>query len=212
MCVCMCECMCACMCACMCVHVRTYVHAIHFLTNYHSSLCYFHMQTLIGISWAEALTDSFSSAVLKSVSDAVGVSDSAVSGTVVAVRASASTKAHKLLADINMNYNLSIFTNLSSIQTVNKLQTSFDNGAFLTSLRTFSGINITALASVMVQDASLIKIPTTAPTPFIQASAAVVKKGTLLVISNGAHVKVRLSSKLSYVFYYDYDYYSSSHK
>ena len=193
----------------MCIYVlgmylRTYVHAIHFLTNYRSSLYFFDMQTLIGISWAEALTDSFSSAVLKSVSDAVGVSDSAVSGTIGAARASSSAKARKLVSDINMNYNLSIFTNLSSIQTVNKLQTSFDNGAFLTSLRTFSGINITSLASVMVQDASLNKVPTTAPTPFIQASAAVMKTGTFFDMFDCANVVVRLTSKLSYDLYFNF--------
>ena len=127
------------------------------------------MQTLVGISWAEALTDSFSTAVLKSVSAAVGVSDSAVSGTVGAA------SSRRLLAEINMVYNLGIFTNLSSSQTIAKIQSSVESGAFLTSLRTYSGINITGLASVMVFDTSLAGVPTTAPTLFINAS---LKKST----------------------------------
>ena len=193
MCVCryVCVYVCVCVCTYACIDVRTYVHAIHFLTYYYSSIYFSIMQTLIGISWVEALTDSFSSAVLKSVSDAVGVSDSAVSGTIGVA------SGRKLLADINMNYNLSIFTNQSSIQTVNKLQTSFDNGAFLTSLRTFSGINITALASVMVQDSSLNKVPTVAPTPFIRAAASVMKKGKYYYLLRRTHcIEVKLEASL----------------
>ena len=130
---------------------------IHFFPHY--------TQTLSGLTQEQASTDSFSNAVLKSVAVAVGVSSNDVSGTVDAAA------ARRLLADVNMIYNLGIFTNLTSSQTIDKLQSAVDSGAFLRSLRSFSGIDITSLANTRFNDETPTGAPTAIPTVLIVPEA-----------------------------------------
>jgi hypothetical protein len=161
------------------------------------------VQTLGGISLAEALTDNFTIAVLKSVSEAVGVPTSAVSGTIGA----GNVNLRRLLADINMVYDLGIITNLNTSETISKIESSVDSGAFLTSLRTHSGINITALASGVVTDPPLKTVPSAEPTPFIKA-AVQKSKNIHVLLSYYRHIQLNLNCKphLNFFSYSNYDY------
>jgi hypothetical protein len=137
------------------------------------------------------------------VSEAVGVPTSAVSGTIGA----GNVKVRRLLADINMVYDLGIITNLNTSETISKIESSVDSGAFLTSLRTHSGINITALASGVVTDPPLKTVPSAEPTVFIKA--AVQKSKNIHVrLSYYTHIKSKLISQAHYNFssYSNYDY------
>ena len=104
--------------------------------------------------------------MFKTVGVAVGVPKSDVSGTVDATTAN----ARRLLADIDMVYNLGILTNLSSTQTINKLQSNVDSGAFLKNLREFSGLNI-SMANTRFNDQTPTANPTMAPTVLILPDA-----------------------------------------
>ena len=114
--------------------------------------------------------------MFRTVGVAVGVPKGDVSGTVDATTAN----ARRLLADIDMVYNLGILTNLSSTQTINKLQTNVDSGAFLRNLREFSGINITRMANTRFNDETPTSSPTMAPTVLILPDA---QPGTNLTYS-----------------------------
>ena len=145
--------------------------------------------------------------MLKSVSEAVGVPTSAVSGTIGAGTGS----LRRLLADINMVYDLGIITNLNTSETISKIESSVDSGAFLTSLRTHSGINITALASGVVTDPPLKTVPSAEPTPFIKASVQKSKNFHAL-LSYYTHIQSNLSYQphCNFTSYSNYDYPSNA--
>jgi hypothetical protein len=148
----------------------------------------------------EALTDNFTTAVLKSVSEAVGVPTSAVSGTIGA----GSDNVRRLLDDINIVYDLGIITNLNTSETISKIESSVDSGAFLTSLRTHSGINITALASGVVTDPPSKKEPSSEPTVYIKASVQKSKNAQMLS-SCHTHIQSKSKLKLNFSSHTDYN-------
>lgn len=126
-----------------------------------------HTQTLSGLTLEQAQTESFTKAVFRTVGVAVGVPRTDVSGTVDA----ATANARRLLANIDMVYNLGILTNLSSTQTITKLKSNVDSGEFLTNLRSFSGLNLTGMANTRFDDETPTSSPTMAPTVLILPDA-----------------------------------------
>ena len=126
-----------------------------------------HTQTLSGLTLEQGQTESFRTAVFRTVGVAVGVPRTDVSGTVDA----ATANARRLLADIDMVYNLGILTNLSSTQTISKLKSNVDSGVFLENLKLFSGLNITKMANTRFNDETPTSSPTMAPTVLILPDA-----------------------------------------
>lgn len=125
---------------------------------------------MTGLTKEEADQTNFSEAVFRSVSVAVGVAKDDVSGIVRSERELGVGGAET--SNINTVYDLGVFTNLTSPQSISKLQAAVDSGAFLKSLRSFSGLNITSMTNTRFDDETPTGSPTVAPTTIADAQAA----------------------------------------
>lgn len=126
---------------------------------------------MTGLALNDTVGSAFSDAVHRSVSVAVGVAKDQVSGKVTATPGEDGAE----LLNINTVYNLLITTNLTSTQSISKLQAAVDSGAFLKSLRSFSGLNITSMTNTRFNDETPgppTLEPTVAPTTIADAQAA----------------------------------------
>jgi hypothetical protein len=129
-------------------------------------------QTLTGLTLDEASETNFSEAVFRSVSVAVGVAKDDVSGNVSADRELVVGADGAETSNINTVYDLGVVTNLTSPQSISKLQAAVDSGAFLKSLRSFSGLNITSMTNTRFNDETPTGSPSVAPTTIADAQAA----------------------------------------
>jgi hypothetical protein len=60
-------------------------------------------------------------------------------------------------------YDLSVTSNMTAAVVTSRLRAAFDNGAYLTSLRSFSGLNITSASQTTINDVTATSTPTAMP-------------------------------------------------
>ena len=111
-------------------------------------------QTATGLTIEDAEVPSFGKALQKTVSSILGVSMTAVSG------ARLETNRRRLLSNsVGVYYTVSVNSGISSDGLITLLQKAVADGKFLASLKTYSGVSITGISSLII----LGFTPTTSP-------------------------------------------------
>ena len=148
------------------------------------------LQVLSGVTQPEASTASFSTAVIESVSEVLGLPPGNVTGDVVI------GNRRSLLATVSMLYTVRIVSDMSSSSIISKLQQAMSSGAFVALLRKKSGLPIDSATSVSITDAT----PTSAPVSSLEISTKT--RGTITghIICSCICIFISESRKLSAAF------------
>ena len=126
-------------------------------------------QVLTGVTQAESSTASFSTAVIETVSEVLGLPPSNVTGDVVI------GNRRSLLSTVSMLYTVRIISEMSSSTIILQLQQAMSSGAFLDLLSKKTNLPITSATSISITDAT----PTSSP--IASAEVSTKTRGTAYV-------------------------------